>query len=164
MPFDEESEDLNEDKLKKSGIKNVSSQKSIFESLPKKKSSLEDFEKQVDRVQEKQSSYKSRAAELALQFKKASENKTLPKNKTIFSSEVERELLGKMAQLAIEINNDSSEQEGMGSLSWIMLLFKSLLSQRDRINTLEYEILQIKNNSESILKESQVIDKKKQSG
>ncbi len=149
-----------------SGLKNVSSKKSIFESLPKKPSS-EEFEKKVKEMQDRSSGYKKRAAELAVSFKKLLEDKTLAQNKNIFASEFERELLSKMINLAIEINNDPNEQEGMGSLGWITLLFKTVLSQRDRINNLEYTISQLEkkldpsNLSALINKELQALDKKK---
>lgn len=143
MPFDEEDDnDTPSIKSKKVGLKQVSSQKSIFESMPKKPSQ-EDLEKKVKQIQEKDSSYKTRAAELALQFKKTMDDKTLVQNKNIFAQELEKELLGKMIQLAVEINSDPFEQEGMGSLSWITLLLKTCFNQRDKINKLEYNISEI---------------------
>jgi|688.fasta_scaffold881774_2 hypothetical protein len=163
MPFEEDDSPI---QAPKQGLKNVSSKKSIFESLPKKPSP-EEFEKRVKDAQESNSGYKKRAAELALNFKKILEDKTLPQNKNIFANEFERELLVKMIQLAIEINNDPNEQEGMGSLGWITLLFKTILSQRDRINNLEYNISVLEKKlepatlSKSITKELQALDKKK---
>lgn len=159
MPFDEESEST---KLQKSklGLRNVSSQKSIFENVPKKPSQ-EDFEKKVKDVQENNNSYKQRAAELAIQFKKIVEDKTLPQNKNVFAQELEREVLSKMIQLAVEINNDPNEQEGMGSLGWITLLFKINLMQRDKINNIEYKISLLERKIENLsLKETQSLDKK----
>jgi|SRR5579885_779808 len=140
MPFDEEDDD--QPVVPKVGLKNVSTQKSIFESMPKKPTQ-EDFDKKVNQIQERNSSHKSRAAELAVQFNQAMNDKTLRQNKNVFAREMERELLTKMAQLAIDVNNDQHEQEGMGSLSWIMLLLKTCLSQRDRINQLEFVVTQL---------------------
>lgn len=163
MPFDE---DPDSDSSQKIGLKKVSSQKSIFENLPKKPTP-EDFEKKVAAVQEKAVGYKQRAAELALQFKKTVEDKTLAANKNVFAIEVEKEILTKMVQLAIEINNDPNEQEGMGSLSWITLLFKTVLSQRDRINNLEYMVSILEKKlepaalSSQIVKELRSLDKEK---
>lgn len=137
MPFDEEEDNL--EPVKKIGLKQVSSRRSIFDNTPKKPSQ-EDFEKQVQDNQEKMMGYKQRAADLTVQFKKIIEDKTLSKNKNIFSKELEKEILTKMVNLAVEINNDPNEQEGMGSLSWITLLFKISLRQRDKINDLEYEL------------------------
>jgi hypothetical protein len=164
MPFDED--DDVDSSSKKIGVKNVSTQKSIFESIPKKPSQ-EDFDRQVQSAQQKMAGYKQKTAELAIQFKKILEDKTLPENKNIFAVELEREVLSKMIELAIEINNDPNEQEGMGSLSWITFLFKNLLSQRDRINKLEYTIFQLEKKldpkllSALISKELQDLDKKK---
>jgi len=164
MPFDEEEESVPQ--KPKIGLKNVSSQKSIFDSIPKKPSQ-EDFDKKVKEVQEKSNGYKQRAADLAINFKKLMEDKTLLQNKNIFATELERELLSKMIQLAVEINNDPNEQEGMGSLGWITLLFKTFFAQRDKINYLEYRLFQLEkklepaNLSSLIEKELDAIDKKK---
>jgi hypothetical protein len=159
-------EDPREERKQKVTLKNVSSQKSIIDAIPKK-ASPQQFQQQVHESQEKISSYKRRASELALQFNKTVMDKTLIENKNIFAQEMERELLQGMIQLAIEINNDSQEQEGMGSLSWITLLFKTCLSQRDRINQTEYKVFQLEKKLDSgmltdyISKEiSKAIDKK----
>lgn len=140
MPFDEEDQDQQSVQSQKVGLKQVSSQKSIFDSMPKKQSP-EEFEAKVHKSQERQSHNKARAADLAVQFNKAMADKTLPQNKNMFQQEVEKELLGKMVQLAVDINSDQTEQyDGMGSLSWITLLLKTCFNQRDRINVLEYKV------------------------
>ena len=137
MPFDEED---NEEILpQKVSLKQVSTQKSIFDNISKKPS-IENLEKRAQQIHDKSSTYKVRAAELATQFNKVMADKTLKSNKNIFAQELEKELLSKMIQLAVEINNDLIEQEGMGSLSWITLLLKTCFAQRDRINSLEYTL------------------------
>jgi len=161
MPFDEEEE--SQDVAPKTGLKNVSSQKSIFDAMPKRQTQ-EDFTKKVNHVQEQVSSHKSRAAELSSHFNQIMADKTLKQNKNIFARDMERELLTKMAQLAIDVNNDQHEHEGMGSLSWIILLLKTCLNQRDRINQLEFFVSQLekKLDSGAISKEIQAaLDKKK---
>jgi hypothetical protein len=165
MPFDEEDDNDDGSANKKIGIKNASTKKSMFDSLPKKPNQ-QDFEKKVQATQQQMATYKQKASELAIQFKKTIDDKTLPENKNIFSLEIEKELLGKMVQLAAEINNDPNEQEGMGSLSWITLLLKTNFAQRDRINILEYKIFQLENkinliSSSEILKEKNALDKTK---
>jgi len=142
MPFDEDDIDQPSTQSQKVGLKNVSSQKSIFDSMPKKPSP-EEFSQQVKKIQETASHHKAKAADLAFQFNKAMADKTLPQNRNMFQQEMERDLLTQMIQLAIEINNDPNEKEGMGSLSWITLLLKTCLSQRDKINRLEYAVSQI---------------------
>lgn len=161
MPFDEE-EEIKE-ATPKVGLKNVSSQKSIFDDLPKKQTQ-DEFTKKVDKIQERNSSHKTRAAELSAQYNQVLNDKTLKQNKNVFAKEIERELLTKMAQLAIDVNNDQYEKEGMGSLSWIILLLKTCLNQRDKINQLEFSVSQLekKLDPEVFSKEIQAaLDKKK---
>lgn len=164
--FDEDPKEPRENRVK---LKQVSSQKSMFEGQPKKPTPQE-FASQVHAQQERSASYKVRAAKLAGDFGKMMGDKTLPQNKNIFSREAERELLGNMMQLAIEINNDPNEQEGMGSLSWITVLFNTCIAQRDRLNFIEYRLEQTEktvnstNLTDFINKEvTKVLDKKKSS-
>ena len=166
--FDEDPKEPRENRVK---LKQVSSQKSMFEEAPKHKPTQQEFQQQVHAAQERSSSYKVRAAKLVQDFSKMMADKTLPENKSIFSKEGERELLGQMMQLAVEINNDPNEQEGMGSLSWVAVLFNTCLAQRDRLNFLEYrlekteKIVSSTNLTDFINKEvNKALDKKKSSG
>jgi hypothetical protein len=143
-PFDEE-ESKASAQSQKIGIKKASSQKSIFESMPKKPTQ-EEFDQKVQQVQKKASSYKIRASELAIQFNRAMADKTLPQNKNVFQQEIELDLLRNMVKLAQEVNSDPNETEGEGSLSWITVLLKTSFNQRDRINNLEYALSQLEKN------------------
>jgi len=167
MPFDEEDEQ--EPNLNKKGLKKVSSQKSVFDGIPKKPTQA-DLDSKVKNAQDRASSYKQKAAEYSSQFKKMMSDKTLTQNRSVFTSELESEILGNMIKLAVEVNNDPHEQEGMGSLMWIVLLLKTFLMQRDRINQLEYTISQLEKNLDpttldaKIIKEiNQALDKRKNS-
>lgn len=146
MPF--EDKDPKEFAPKIGLKKQVTGQKSMFENKTKPPTPQE-FQKKVEAEQEKMSGYKLRAAELFIAFNKAITDKTLPQNRNIISRESEKELLQNMIQLAIEINNDTNEQEGMGSLTMITCLLKTSLSQRDRINELEYAVSQMQKKMES---------------
>jgi hypothetical protein len=149
-PFEE---DDDEDQLvapPKVGLKKISSQKSIFESMPKKPTQ-EDLNDNVKQVQNRVASHTNKAADLVLQFKKAMEDKVLFENKSIFAHEFEKEILTNMVTLAIDINNDPNEKEGMGSLSWITLLLRNCFAQRDKINKLEYLISQQDKKIEEII-------------
>jgi hypothetical protein len=148
MPFDEEDNDV-ELVPNKRGLRQVSSQKSIFDGAPQKQTQQE-FDRKVKDLQERASGYKQKAAEYSAQFKKSMLDKTLQQNKSIFAKELESELLSNMIKLAVEVNNDPNEQEGMGSLMWIILLLKTCLMQRDKINFLEYSIFQLEKKLESI--------------
>ncbi len=155
MPFDEEPEEI--EQTSKKGLRKVSSQKSIFDDQPKKPSQ-EDFENKVRRVQDKSTGYKKVAAEYSVQFKKMISDRTLLQNKSIFASETESELISNMIKLAVEINTDPNEQEGMGSLMWIVLLLKTCVSQRDRINKLEYSVSQLEKKLESYQENKKGLD------
>jgi len=140
MPFESDEEEL--PTVQQSGLKNISSKKSMFDDM-KKKPTQKDLEQKIAALEEKDFNYKQRASNLALKFLKLIDDKTLPANRGPFHNDMEREVLLEMINLANEINNDPEENEGMGSLSWITLLFKTSLSQRDRLNKLEFAALQI---------------------
>jgi hypothetical protein len=169
MPFDESPKDP-KDLKQRVGLKQVSGQKSMFDGIPRPPTQQE-FQQKVQDVGDKMAGYKKRAAELFVQFTKAIGDKTLPQNRNMFNIETEKEMLQGMIQLAIEINNDPNEQEGMGSLTWITCLFKTCLAQRDRINELEYSLHVLQKKLESsaltdyINKEiAKALDKKTNSG
>lgn len=140
MPFDED-DDI-EPVKPKIGIK--SQGKSIFDNK-KEKPSAEEFEKKSIESNKKLENYQVRAQELAVQFKKIMDDKTLSQNKNIFALEIEKELISKMISLAIEINSDENEIEGMGSLGWVALILKNLISEKDKINQLKYSVLNLEN-------------------
>jgi hypothetical protein len=153
MPFDDEEKEEVAQQNKK-GLKQVSSQKSIFEKKKEEqRPSAENFEKKIEEINKKNNDYKSRAAELALSYKKLILDKTLTQNKTVFSEEIEKETLSKMVSLAVEINNDEDEQEGMGTLGWVTLLLKYFLHHRDRVNNLEYQVLTLQKINEELKKD-----------
>ncbi len=136
MPFDNTPKEFKP----KSSLRPVQGSPSMFDGKPKPAQTQQEFEKKVQEVQEQSSAYKRRAADLFVQFNKTLMDKTLPQNRNVFNVETEKEMLQNMLQLATEINNDPNEQESMGSLTLITLLFKACLAQRDRINQTEYSI------------------------
>ena len=166
MPFDESPKDPKQ----RIGLKNINGQKSMFENIPKPPTQQE-FQQKVQEAGDKMSGYKQQAANLFIQFSKAINDKTLSVNRNLFAIEAEKEMLQSMVQLAIQVNNDPLEQEGMGSLTWITCLFKTCLAQRDRINDLDFELEKIKkqlssnNLTDFISKEvAKVLDKKQAGG
>ncbi len=150
MPFDEEDDDSLQQVKKNVGLKNVSTQKSIFDNVPKKPSA-EEFSKKVDKIQDASNSYKIRGMELSSEFLRVLNDKTLKQNKSIFAKDLEKEVINKLLQLSIEINNDASEQEGMGSLAVITLLLKVVLLQRDKINELDYTVSDLNKKIDAII-------------
>jgi len=137
MPFDEEDNEQPSIHSQRIGLKTVSTQQSIFDSMPKKPTQ-DDLNKGVRKIQERASASKRRAADLAVKFHNMMSDKTLPQNKNSFQKEIEIELLKDMINFATDINNDPNEVEGVGSISLIALMLKNCIQQRDRINNLEY--------------------------
>lgn len=148
MPFDEE-EERPSAQSQKIGINKVSSQKSMFEAMPKKPAP-EEFQQKVQQVVDRDSSFKTRAAQLVTDFQRAMADKTLPQNKNMFQKELEVELLKNMVRLAQEINDSEEERQGEGTLSWVTILLKYSFSQRDRVNVLEYRLATIEKKLEGL--------------
>lgn len=138
-----------------SGVK-LKNSDSIFANVPKKPSQAE-LDKSVADFNKRQNSYKERASELSLNFRKILEDKTLPDNKNIFAADLEKEIMGNLGQLAIDINTDEKEVEGMGSVGIITLLLRCLLIQRDKLNLLQFSVEKLENTVKSL--NSVMVDK-----
>lgn len=130
----------------------------------------QEFQQKVQDSQETLAGYKRRAAELFVAFQRALNDKTLAQNRNIFNAETEKEMMQKILQLAVEINNDPNEQEGMGSVTAITLLLKTCMAQRDRMNEMEFALSQLQKKTspealaDFVSKEiAKALDKKKDS-
>lgn len=166
MPFDEEDP---KEYVPKTGVKQVSGQKSMFDGRPRPPTQQE-FEQKVHTAHEKQQGYNKRAGELYIRFAKTMADKTLPQNRNILNNETERELLTDIIGLAKDIRDDANEEAELGPITCIILLLRTCLSQRDRINELEYSFIQLQKKldtsvlSDFITKEiAKALDKKKDS-
>jgi hypothetical protein len=160
-PFDEEDEEETQSPTRE-GLKKVSSQKSIFDGQPKKPSQA-DLDKRVKNMQERDEGYKRQAAQLAIDFNKIIKDKTLRNNKNVIQRDMEQELIDKMITFAFQVNHDEAEQEGAGSVSLILLLLKATLYQRDRINELEYNLMQVQKAQDALTQKLEGLDKPKPS-
>jgi len=158
-PFDEEEQEETKSPSR-DNLKRVSSQSSIFDKMPKKPNQA-DLDKRVKDMQERNTSHKSRAAELAIAFNGIIKDKTLRSNKNVIQRDMERELIDEMITFAFQVNEDVGEQEGAGSVSIILLLLKAMLFQRDRMNDLEYAQAQDKKMLDGLTKRLEALDKPK---
>ncbi len=70
-------------------------------------------------------------------------NKIVKENKSPIEEDLEKETVQKLIQISMQLNNDDTQPEGIGSLGLINLLFRSVLAQRDIINNLEYKYVQL---------------------
>jgi hypothetical protein len=133
--FDDDNDSESAPRVQK-GVK-VNNSKSIINELPKKVSK-EEFVAKAKEVNNQLNKYGERATELALNFKKILDDRTLIQNKTHLAHDMEKEVLNALLELGVDMNVDQHEEEGMGSMGLIMLLFRSVLIQRDKINQLDY--------------------------
>lgn len=146
--FDDKKDDSPPQVKQRVGLK-LNNSNSMFANVPKKPTQAE-LDQAVKESMGKDQDYKERAAALSLSFTKLLNDRTLLQNKNVFAADLERETIGKLAQLGLDLDNDENvEEAGMGSIGLINLLFRSLLIQRDKINNLDYELheLQLKLNS-----------------
>jgi hypothetical protein len=102
------------------------------------------FDNLVDKTIEFQKDKEKKAVSAVTRFLQMCNDKTLPKNKGMVGLDVEREIRQELIQVAIDLNNDpTEEQDGMGSVTLISALCKVLLTQRDRLNQVEYDLQQL---------------------
>lgn len=135
MPFDDD--DVKPSvKSQKTSLKNVSTQPSFI--ADKRKSTKEEFSDRVEEIHNKQFNHQQASLEKAQMFKSLLDDRTLEQNKTIVAKEAERALVSEITSMISAIDNDPDEELGRGSLTWITILLKTCLYQRDRINKLEY--------------------------
>jgi len=119
-------------------------EKAIQEKQNREAELKERFETLAEQAVDDRQDRNKKALDLARQFMMASRDKTLPVNKGMVAQDVERELRNNLVTFAIEVNNDDMEQyDGMGSVALMNILLKVVLEQRDRINELEYKLVQL---------------------
>lgn len=121
------------------GLK-IDNSKSIFS---QKKKTEEEFNQAVESKIEQNEEFQKSAFILGSNFIKIVEDTTLPENKLQTTLSLEKETLTKLVEFAKVVNNTDSEPLGMGSVSLIILLFKSTLLLRDKINKLEFKNSQL---------------------
>lgn len=134
MPFDDDYK-----KPDGSGLKKISSKKSMFDDLPKKPS-FEEFEKGANNANNKINNYNQQMVKLATKFRSIMEDKTLLSNKSVITKSVEKECLKDLIEIAQEINNDENEPMCQGSNGLLALTFNMLLYLKDRTNYLEFHL------------------------
>jgi len=116
----------------------LNSSKSRFAQTKKIK---EEFEKQAQDIHSKKEGYQYEAIQLGQEFNKFINRKTLSKNKGPLEKTFETELINKLIDYAIRVNNDEHERyDGMGSVALITLLYNTIIKMKDNQNNLEYSL------------------------
>ena len=105
----------------------------------------ERFEEKVKEIHDKSENKQQLAFDLGRKFLEILNDKTLKENKGPIRADIERENIGDLIKFAVGVNTDENEQEGMGSVSLITLLYKAILIMRDKNNELEYKLTSIEN-------------------
>ena len=105
----------------------------------------ERFSENADKTVQYHNEKENLAVDLVSRYLKLTEDKTLVRNRGSIANDVEREIRQKIIQLALDMNNDETEEDnGKGSVVVLSVVTKVLLTYRDRINDLEYEVQQLK--------------------
>jgi hypothetical protein len=116
---------------------------------------LRSFDERAEQTVKHHNEQGGRAMEAITRFLKMSEDKTLAQNRGTIANDVEREVRQELLQLALDMNNDETEDDnGKGSVVVLSVVTKILMLYRDRMNEMEYEMHQLKrelakNNSSS---------------
>jgi hypothetical protein len=119
------------------------------EAKENEKKEREEYMRKFDDRAEKTVKYhqeqSSRTLDIISRFFKMSEDKTLSQNRGSIADDVEREIRQQLIQLGIDINNDDNEEDnGKGSIVILSVVTKIILMYRDRLNSLEYEVQNLK--------------------
>jgi hypothetical protein len=120
------------------GVK-LTNDKSKF-AAPPRPVSPEQFQQQAVEEHEKRAARNKLVLETGQQLVKILEDKILPENRTAASISVENEIIAKMVNLAVEINDDEKEHEGIGWMGLILLLISQCQKSRDRFNLAEFKV------------------------
>lgn len=103
------------------------------------------FEERAEETIVHRNEQEGQIIETITRFLKVSDDKTLTSNRGHIAVDVEREIRQDLLEVAQEMNNDETVLDnGKGSIVAISVLTKVLMSYRDRLNQLEYELHQIK--------------------
>ena len=115
---------------------------SMFDNMPKKPS-FSDFEKNVSSIEKRKLDYSNRSVEAIKKISSILSDKTLVENKMPYNISLENEAVDLFIKLITDINTDENQVESEGSVMAIAFLLKIVLGQKDRINKLEYELINL---------------------
>lgn len=133
---------MSDKKVKLNNDNSRFAQKAELEKIERK-----NFENQVEEHLKTESELAKKISELGSQYMNLIKDKTLNENKGPIQLEIEKSLPKEMASLSLDLNNDQTQAEGVGSIGLILILLKVSLLQRDLINELSYEVYKLKNSS-----------------
>ncbi len=133
VSFDNAMTDEEAEGARNSGLKLKPSRSKLVQRQAK-----QDFEEQVKDTHKRLEGHLKIAYELGTEFTKIMADTRLAENIGPYERSFEKEILRKLINYAITINSDPHEQEGMGSVSIITLLLKTMFNMRDKMNESSY--------------------------
>lgn len=108
------------------------------------------FEGQVEEYQIQQAAIVKKAADLTSTFMGLIKDSTLKENKGPIQLDLEQQICKDLTELSLELNQDQTQPEGIGSAGMTLLLLKIVMYQRDKINELGYKISKLEKSSSPI--------------
>lgn len=99
----------------------------------------QDFQKRVMETHKRLEGNLKSAYELGKEFNQLMNDTRLAQNIGPMEQSFENEIVRKLVNYAIAVNGDEQEKEGMGSVSLITLLLKTMFKMRNKLNQLSYD-------------------------
>lgn len=100
----------------------------------------DEFEKKVKDTTDSKNERNKQAFELGSAFIKILDDRTLKINKGPQQTNKELQICNDLFKLATELNDDEKEPNAAGAAMLDVLFFRALLSIRNRINEIEYQL------------------------
>lgn len=119
----------------------IDNSKSKFAKQPKP--SHADFEKSVQTKISADNEIKAKIVDSTKKYWASIKDQKLTENKDSIEAAAEKDVVQTLSSLALDLNNDESKPEGIGSVGLNQLLLQVCLHQRDQINSLAYRVQQL---------------------
>lgn len=113
--------------------------------------SEEQFKEKIREHQEGNKELMGKIWELSNKYTSSIKDKTLSENKSPLQKEIETDIAKQLTNIALDLNNDEQQPEGVGSIGLLMLLLKTNLIQRNIINDLGYKVHKLEQSLDSFL-------------
>lgn len=115
--------------------------KSRFAKKAEEKKQIEaNFDGQVSDFQEQQAAIIKKSGDLTSRFMQVIKDSTLKENKGPIQIEMEQQICRDLTDLSLELNQDQTQPEGIGSAGMTLLLLKIVMMQRDQLNECRFKI------------------------
>lgn len=102
------------------------------------------FDQNADRTVQFHDDKSKKILKVISSYMQMIDDRTLVRNRGSIANDVEREIREQIINLAIDLNNDETEEEnGKGSVVVLIAVTKALMKYRDRLNDLEYTVQQL---------------------